>query len=131
MTTGKRSDAVRMSRLRGLNTQHLDRAAAEDVVDSQHRHSRRKGPSRPMMQAELGILQPRRQSAVNPRLAYSVKVAQQNNRILAVGMAKPAGAEQRVNLHQTLESRQTQMRVNDLNLGVFYLDCSPECAAGL
>jgi len=100
------------------------------MIDAQHWHARWKGRPRPMMQFQLGILQSCRQSSICNRPTHSVKVAQQDNRIPTVEGTNPAGAEQRVNLYQTLGCNETQVRGYDLDLGFICLNRSPKRAAG-
>ena len=71
---------------RYLDAKHVDRSATENMVNAQHRHARGKGSSCPLVQHELGIAQPGRELAIDDGPAPGIEIAQQDNRIAAVGL---------------------------------------------
>ena len=77
---------------RHLDAEDVNRSAAENMVNAQHRHARGKGSSRPLVQHELGISQPGREHAIDDGPAPGIEIAQQDNRIAAVRIAEPVRA---------------------------------------
>ena len=95
----------------------LDRAVDENVIDSQHRKSRREGANWFRRSNEFAdIAQVAVKCAIRPRTAQTVEVAEQNKWGIAGDRSAPLGAGKQLCLNEAFAPAETEMRVDDVDL---------------
>src|SRR6185295_17330401 len=97
--------------------QWLDRPVNENMIDSQHRKSRREGANWFRRSNEFAdIAQVAVKCAIRPRTAETVEVAEQNKWGIAGDRSAPLGAGKQLCLNEAFAPAETEMRVNDVDL---------------
>ena len=95
----------------------LDCMIHENVIDSQHRKSRREGANWSRCSNQFAyIAQMPVKCAIWSRTAQAVEVAEQNKRRVTGARCAPLSAGKQLCLNQAFAPAQTQMRVDDVDL---------------
>ena len=95
----------------------LDRPVDENMIDSQHRKSRREGANGSTRLDKFAhIMQMALQRAMWSRTAQTVEVAEQNKRGIAGDCRAPLGAGKQLCLNEAFAPAKTEMRVDDVDL---------------
>src|SRR4249919_2310198 len=98
-------------------TQWLDRPVNENMIDSQHRKSRREGANWFRCSNEFAhIVQMAVKRAIWSRSAQTVEVAEQNKWGITSDCGAPLGAGKQLCLNEAFAPAETEMRVNDVDL---------------
>src|SRR6476620_920936 len=97
--------------------QWLDRPVDENMIDSQHRKSRRESANGFRCSNEFaGIAQMAVKCAIWSRTAQTVEVAEQNKLCLTGECCAPLGTGKQLCLIEASAPAETEMRVDDVNL---------------
>ena len=97
--------------------QWLDRPVDENMIDSQHRKSRREGANWFRRSNEFAhIAQMAVKCAIWSRTAQTVEVAEQNKWGITGDCCAPLGAGKQLCLNEAFAPAETEMRVDDVDL---------------
>jgi hypothetical protein len=97
--------------------QWLDRPVNENVIDSQHRKSRRECANGLGRSNEFAhIAQMPVKCSIGSRTAETVEVAEQNKRRVTGDCCAPLGAGKQLCLNEAFAPAETEMCVNDVDL---------------
>ena len=97
--------------------QWLDRPVDENMIDSQHRKSRREGANWFRWSNEFAhIVQMALKRAIWSRTTQTVEVAEQNKWGIAGDCCAPIGAGKQLCLNEAFAPAKSQMRVDDVDL---------------
>ena len=97
--------------------QWLDRLVDENMIDSEHRKSRREGANWFGCPNEFAhIAQMAVKCAIWPRTGQTVEVAEQNKRRVTGDCCAPLGAGKQLCLNEAFAPAETEMRVDDADL---------------
>ena len=97
--------------------QWLDCPVDENMIDSQHRKSRREGANGSTRLNKFAhIVQMAVKCAIWSRTAQTVEVAEQNKRGITSDCCAPLGAGKQLCLNEAFAPAETEMRVDDVDL---------------
>src|SRR6187200_1334993 len=95
----------------------LERPVDENMIDSEHRKSRRKGANWFRYSNEFAhIAQMAIKYPIGPRAAQTVEVAEQNKRRVANDCCAPLRGGKQLCLNEAFAPAKTEMRVDDVDL---------------
>src|SRR6476660_647723 len=97
--------------------QWLERLVDENMIDSQHRKSRRESANGSRRSNEFAhIVQMGVKGGILPRTARTIEVAEQNKRCVIGDYCAPLGAGKQLCLNEAFAPAETEMRVDDVDL---------------
>ena len=98
-------------------TQGLERSVDENMIDSQHRKSRREGANLFRCSNEFAhIVQMAVKRAIWSRPAQTVEIAKQDKWSITSNGCAPLGAGKQLCLNEAFAPAETEMRIDDVNL---------------